>query len=305
MRRDDLTDLNVFLAVAEERSFTRAATRLGLTQSTLSHTIRSFEERLGVRLLTRTTRSVAPTEAGERLLRTARPGLEAIAAELAALTELRDKPAGSVRITTSTHAYETILRPALTRLLPDYPDVQVEAMIENGFVDIVAGRFDAGIRLGEQVERDMIAVRIGPDLRWIVVGAPSFFEHKPRPQMPQELTTHRCVKYRQSTSGALYAWEFEKDGRALNVQVEGPLALNDAAPALEAAIEGLGLAYVPEDIAAAPLREGRLTQVLADWCPPSPGYHLYYPSRRQMAPAFALLVEALRWREGSLGVRMS
>lgn len=296
MRRDDLTDLNVFLAVAEERSFTRAAARLGLTQSTLSHTIRGFEERLGVRLLTRTTRSVAPTEAGERLLRAAQPGLEAIAAELAALTELRDKPAGTVRITTGTHAYQTILRPALTRLLLDYPDVQAEVMIDNGFVDIVAGRFDAGIRLGEQVERDMIAVRIGPDLRWIVVGAPSYLEGRASPEMPQDLTAHRCIKYRQSTSGGLYAWEFQKDGRALNVQVEGPLALNDAAPALEAAIEGLGLAYVPEDIAAAPLQEGRLTQVLADWCPPSPGYHLYYPSRRQMAPAFALLAEALRYR---------
>ena len=251
MRRDDLTDLNVFLAVAEERSFTRAAARLGLTQSTLSHAIRGFEERLGVRLLTRTTRSVAPTEAGERLLRAARPGLEAIEAELAALTELRDKPAGTVRLTTGTHAYQTILRPTLTRLLPDYPDVQVEAMIENGFVDIVAGRFDAGIRLGEQVERDMIAARIGPELRWTSsLGAPSYFEGRRRPEVPQDLTAHRCIKYRQSTSGRLYAWEFEKDGRALNVQVEGPLALNDAAPALEAAIEGLGLAYVPEDIAA-------------------------------------------------------
>ena len=305
MRREDLTDLHVFLAVAEERNFSRAAVRLRLTQSTLSHTIRSFEERLGVRLLTRTTRSVAPTEAGERLLRAARPGLEVIAAELASLTELRDKPAGTVRVTTSNHAYQTVLRPALTRLLPDYPDIQAEVMIENGFVDIVAGRFDAGIRLGEQVERDMIAVRIGPDLRWIVVGSPSYFDGRPRPEAPQDLTAHRCVRYRQTTSGAIYAWEFEKDGRALNVQVDGPLALNDAAPALDAAIEGLGLAYVPEDIAAGPLRDGRLIQVLADWCPPSPGYHLYYPSRRQMAPAFALLVNILRHRDGSEDVRES
>ena len=298
MRRDDLTDLHVFLAVAEERSFTRAAARLGLTQSTLSHTIRAFEERLGVRLLTRTTRSVAPTEAGERLLRAAKPGIEAIEAELASLTELRDKPAGTVRVTTSAHAYQTILRPALMRLLPDYPDIQAEVVIENGFVDIVAGRFDAGIRLGEQVERDMIAVRIGPDLRWIVVGAPSYFDGRPRPEAPQDLTAHRCVRYRQTTSGAIYAWEFEKGGRALNVQVDGPLALNDAAPALDAAIAGLGLAYVPEDIAADPLRAGHLVQVLADWCPPSPGYHLYYPSRRHMAPAFALMVDRLRHREG-------
>ena len=303
MRREDLTDLNAFLAVAEERSFTRAAARLGLTQSTLSHTIRGFEERLGVRLLTRTTRSVAPTEAGERLLRAARPGLEAIEAELAALTELRDKPAGTVRITTSTHAYQTILWPSLTRLLPDYPDLAVEVMIENGFVDIVAERHDAGIRLGEQVERDMIAVRIGPELRWIVVGAPSYLAGRPRPKVPQDLTAHRCIGYRQGKTGGLYAWEFEKDGRALNVRVDGPLAVNDVFPAMEAAIAGLGLAYLPEDIAAAPLREGRLSQVLADWCPPFPGYHLYYPSRRQTTPAFALLAEALRYRAGDPAAR--
>jgi DNA-binding transcriptional LysR family regulator len=297
MRREDLTDLNVFVAVAEERSFTRAAARLGLTQSTLSHTIRGFEERLGVRLLTRTTRSVAPTEAGERLLQAAGPRFEAIAAELEALTELRDKPAGTVRITTSAHACQTILWPALRRLLPDYPDVQVEVMIEHRFTDIVAERFDAGIRLGEAIERDMIAVRIGPEVRWIVVGAPAYFAGREAPAVPQDLTAHRCINYRNSTSGDLYAWEFEKDGRALNVRVEGALAFNDVYPALEAAIEGFGLAYLPEDIAAAPLREGRLVQVLSDWCPPFPGYHLYYPSRRQMAPAFALLVEALRYRK--------
>ena len=297
MRREDLTDLHVFLAVAEERSFTRAAARLGLTQSTLSHTIRSFEERLGLRLLTRTTRSVAPTEAGERLLRAARPGLEVIEAELAALSELRDKPAGTVRITTSNHAYETILWPVLTQLLTDYPDVQVEARIENGFVDVVAGRYDAGIRLGEQVERDMVAVRIGPDLRWIVVGAPSYLAGRSRPEVPQDLTAHRCVTYRRSTSGTLYPWEFGKNGHIVNVRVDGPLVLNDVNPALEAAVAGLGLAYVPEDIAQASLRTGRLIEMLMDWCPPAPGYHLYYPSRRQATPAFALLVEALRHRD--------
>jgi DNA-binding transcriptional LysR family regulator len=299
MRRDDLADLNVFLAVAEECSFTRAAARLGLTQSTLSHTIRNFEERLGVRLLTRTTRSVAPTEAGERLLRAAKPGLDAIAVEIAALSELRDKPAGTVRITTSAHAHQTILWPALKRLLPNYPDVHVEVIIEHGFVDIVAGRFDAGIRLGEAVERDMIAVRIGPEVRWIVVAAPTYLMGQPRLEIPQDLTAHRCINYRHSTSASLYSWEFEKDGRALIVRVEGPLAFNDSMPALEAAIEGLGLAYVPEDIALMPLRDGRLIQVLDDWCQSAPGYHLYYPSRRQMAPAFALLVDALRWRGGS------
>jgi DNA-binding transcriptional LysR family regulator len=299
MRREDLTDLNAFVVVAEERSFTRAAARLGLTQSTLSHTIRSFEERLGVRLLTRTTRSVAPTEAGERLLRAAQPGLEAIAAELAALTEFRDKPAGTVRITTGAHAYQTILWPALKRLLPDYPDILVEVMIEHGLVDIVAERYDAGIRLGEQVERDMIAVRIGPDIRWIVVGAPSYFAERPPLATPQDLTTHRCINYRHSASGSLYAWEFEKDGRALHVRVAGHVVFNDALPALDAAIEGLGLAYVPEDIAGTHIAEGRLSHVLSDWCPPFRGYYLYYPSRRQMAPAFALLVEALRHRPGS------
>ena len=299
MRRDDLADLNVFLAVAEECSFNRAAARLGLTQSTLSHTIRNFEERLGVRLLTRTTRSVAPTEAGERLLRAAKPGLDAIAVEIAALSELRDKPAGTVRITTSAHAHETILWPALRRLLPNYPDVHVEVIIEHGFVDIVAGRFDAGIRLGEAVERDMIAVRIGPEVRWIVVAAPTYLMGQPRPESPHDLTAHRCINYRHSTSAGLYSWEFEKDGRALVVRVEGPLAFNDSMPALEAAIEGLGLAYVPEDMALVPLRDGRLIQVLDDWCQSAPGYHLYYPSRRQMAPAFALLVDALRWRGGS------
>ncbi|HVG47469.1 MAG TPA: LysR family transcriptional regulator [Rubellimicrobium sp.] len=296
MQRADLTDLHVFLAVAEERSFTRAAARLGLTQSTLSHTIRSFEERLGVRLLTRTTRSVAPTEAGERLLRAAQPGIEAIAAELAALTELRDTPAGTVRITTSNHPYRTILWPSLRRLLPDYPDISVEVTIENSFVDIVAERYNGGIRLGEQVERDMVAVRIGPEMRYIVVGAPAYLERRPAPAVPQDLPAHLCINYRQGKSGAIYAWEFEKDGRALNVHVQGPLAVNDVYPAMEAAIAGLGLAYVPEDAVLPHLGTGQLHQVLADWCPPSPGYHLYYPSRRQMAPAFAVLVNALRWR---------
>jgi DNA-binding transcriptional LysR family regulator len=297
MRREDLTDLNAFLAVAEERSFTRAAARLGLSQSTLSHTIRGFEERLGVRLFTRTTRSVAPTEAGERLLRAVGPRFEAIDAELAALSELREKPAGTVRITTGAHAYRTILWPVLERLLPDYPDVHVEVTQEHDLTDIVAERYDAGIRLGEQVERDMIAVRIGPEMRFIVVGAPSYLATRPRPETPQDLTAHRCINLRMTSSGALYAWEFEKDGHEPNVRVEGQLAFNEVTPALEAALAGFGLAYVPEDIAQAHIAKGRFVQVLEDWCPPFPGYHLYYPSRRQMAPAFALLVEALRYRQ--------
>lgn len=305
MRREDLTDLSAFLAVAEERSFTRAAARLGLTQSTLSYTIRNFEERLGVRLFNRTTRSVAPTEAGERLLESARPGLEAIAAGLEALREQRGKPAGNVRLTTSAHAYETLLWPALKRLHREQPDIQVEVIIEHRFIDIVAERFDAGIRLGEAVERDMIAVRIGPELRWVVVGAPSYLADRPAPVVPQDLTVHRCINFRSGTSGDLYAWEFEKDGRALNVRVEGPFAFNDVTPALNAATEGFGLAYVPEDIARTHLAQGRLVEVLSDWCQSSPGYHLYYPSRRQTAPAFSLLVEALRWRGGSADVRLS
>ncbi len=250
--------------MAEERSFTRAAARLGLTQSTLSHAIRGFEERLGVRLLTRTARNVAPTEAGERLLRAAQPGLDAIAAELAALTELREKPAGTVRITTSNHAYRTILWPTLKRVLPEYPDVQVEVVLEHRFTDIVAERFDAGIRLGEAVERDMIAVRIGPKLPWIVVGSPDYLADWAAPAVTQDLTAHRCISCRNSTSGDLYIWEFEKDNRALNVRVEGPLAFNDVFPAMEAAIQGFGLAYLPEDVAARALAEDQLVQMLAD-----------------------------------------
>ena len=305
MRREDLTDLNAFLAVAEERSFTRAAARLGLKPSTLSHTIRGFEERLGVRLLTRTTRSVAPTEAGERLLQTVGPRFEAVAAELEAVSALKGKTAGTVRITTGAHGYETVLRPALRRLLPEHPDLRVEVVVEHRLTDIVAERFDAGLRLGERVERDMVAVRVGPEQRYVVVGSPAALAGRPHPVTPQDLTAHRCITYRHASSGALYAWEFEKGGRELAVRVEGPLVFNDALPALDAAVEGLGLAYVPEDVAAPHLAEGRLVQVLSDWCPAIPGYHLYYPSRRQMTPAFALMVEALRWRGNSRGERKS
>ena len=296
MRRADLTDLAVFLAVADERSFTRAAARLGLTQSTVSHTVRAFEERLGIRLLTRNTRSVVPTEAGERLARAAGPRLAAIDAEMAALSAMRDKPAGSIRITSSNHACETILWPTLRRFLPHHPGIQVEVAIENRFTDIVAERFDAGIRLGEEVDRDMIAVRIGPEVRFIVVGSPAYLAGRDIPNVPQDLTAHHCINLRHSTSGVMYAWEFERDGRELKVRVDGPLAFNDAMPALEAALDSFGLAYVPEDTAAIHLRAGRLLQVLGDWCQPFAGYYLYYPSRRQMVPAFALLVDALRYR---------
>jgi DNA-binding transcriptional LysR family regulator len=294
MTRGDLNDLVAFLAVARERSFTRAAAQLGVSQSALSHTLRGLEARLGVRLLTRTTRSVAPTEAGERLLRTVGPRFDEIGAELAALSEFREKPAGTVRITTGEHAAEAILWPALERLLPDYPDVKVELTVDYGLTDIVAERYDAGVRLGEQVAKDMIAVRIGPDMRMAVVGAPSYFARRKRPRTPQELTDHDCINIRLPTRGGLYAWEFEKDGRELRVRVEGQLVFNNLALRMKAALAGLGLAYLPEDQVQAPLADGRLVRALADWCPPFSGYHLYYPSRRQPTPAFALLVDALR-----------
>jgi DNA-binding transcriptional LysR family regulator len=296
MPRRNINDLLAFRAVAEERSFTRAAARIGVSPSALSHTIRALEERLGVRLLTRTTRSVAPTEAGERLLAAIGPHFDGIEAELAALSELRDRPAGTIRITTGDHAAETILEPAVSRLLRDYPDISVEISVNTGFVDIVAERFDAGIRLGETVAQDMVAVRIGPEMRMAAVASPSYFAaHKP-PRTPHDLAGHNCINLRFPTLGGLYAWEFEKGGRALNVRVEGQLIVNDPALARRAAIDGLGIAYLPEDYLQPDIDAGTLIRVLDGWCPPFPGYHLYYPSRRQQSPAFALLVEALRYR---------
>ncbi len=296
MARDNLNDLLAFLAVARERSFTRAAAKLGVSQSALSHTIRGLEARLGLRLLTRTTRSVAPTEAGERLLRTVGPRFEEIDAELAALSELREKPAGTIRITAGEHAADAIVWPALARFLPQYPDIKVEIDVEHGLTDIVAERYDAGVRLGEQVAKDMVAVRLAPDMRMAVVGAPSYFAGRPRPRTPQDLPAHTYINLRLATLGGLYAWEFEKGRRELKVRVEGQLVFNTAALMLKAAIAGFGLAYLPEDRVREQLADGRLVRVLADWCPPFSGYHLYYPSRRQPTPAFALLVEALRHR---------
>jgi DNA-binding transcriptional LysR family regulator len=296
MPRENVNDLLAFLAVARERSFTRAAAKLGVSQSALSHTVRGLEERLGLRLLTRTTRSVAPTEAGERLVRSVGPRFEEIDAELAALSELREKPAGTIRVATGEHAAETILWPALVKLLPDYPDINVEVSIDNGLTDIVAERHDAGIRFGEQVARDMIAVRIGPDVRLVVVGAPFHFARRSRPKEPQDLTGHDCINFRLPTYGGFYAWEFEKDGRELKVRVEGQLVFNNIALILKAALAGFGLAYLPEDLVQTHLANGRLIRVLEDWSPPFSGYHLYYPSRRQPTPAFALLVDALRYR---------
>ena len=295
MPRDAINDLQAFLAVAREQSFTKAATKLGVSQSALSHTVRGLEAQLGVRLLTRTTRSVAPTPAGERLLTTMGPLLDEIEAGMAALSEFRDKPAGTIRITTGEHAAHTVLWPALERLLPDYPDIKVELDLNNGLTDIVAGRYDAGVRLGEQVAKDMVAVRIGPDARMAVVGAPSYFASRPRPRTPEDLTSHDCIGLRMQ-SGGLLTWEFEKGDREVKVRVEGRLVFNSTLMALEAAVAGYGLAYLLEDRVQACLADGRLVRVLADWCPPFSGYHLYYPSRRQPTPAFALLVDALRYR---------
>jgi len=296
MARPNANDLLAFLAVARARSFTKAAAQLGVSPSALSHTIRRLEERLGLRLLTRTTRRVELTEAGGRLLQALGPRFDEIDAEIAALSELREKPAGTIRITAGEHPASMILWPTLATLLPHYPDVKMEIVIDYGLTDIVAGHYDAGVRLGEQVAKDMIAVRIGPDMRMAVVGAPSYFEAHSRPKQPQDLTQHDCIGLRLPTYGSIYAWEFEKNGREVKVHVEGRLVFNNLALRLNAAMAGLGLAYLPEDQVLTHIAAGRLIRVLAEWCPPFSGYHLYFPSRRQPTPAFAVVVEALRYR---------
>ncbi|MEA2861089.1 MAG: hypothetical protein QOC72_3128 [Methylobacteriaceae bacterium] len=296
MAQENLNDLVAFLAVARERNFTRAAAKLGLSQSALSHTIRGLEARLGVRLLTRTTRSVSATQAGERLLHTLGPRLDEIDAELAALSEFRDKPAGTIRVTATDYAADTILLPKLAKFLRQYPDIKVEIIVDYGLTDIVADRYDAGVRAGEQVAKDMIAVRIGPEMRIAVVGVPSYFKSRSEPKKPQDLIGHNCINLRLPTHGGLYAWEFEKGGRELKVRVEGQLVFNGTFQMLNAALAGFGLAYVPEDLILPHLTKGRLKRVLEDWCPPYSGYHLYYPSRRQSSAAFTLLVDALRYR---------
>ena len=302
---EDLNDLAAFLVVARERNFTRAAAKLGVSQSALSQTIRGLEARRGLRLLARTTRSVAPTEAGERLIQTVGPHLEEIEAGLEALSELREKPAGTIRLTAGDHAIHSVLWPRLAKFLPSYPDIKVEIAIDYGLTDIVAERYDAGVRLGEQVARDMIAVRIGPDVRFAVVGAKSYFAKRLPPKTPQDLIGHNCINLRLPTHGGLYAWEFEKDGRELKVRVEGQLVFNGVFQELDAALAGLGLAYVPEDLAKPHLAKGRLKRALEEWSAPWPGYHLYYPSRRQSSPAFTLLVDALRYRADSAASRKS
>src|SRR6516165_4295256 len=296
MQRGTLDELLAFVAVGRERSFTKAAAKLGVSQSALSHTIRELETRLGVRLLTRTTRSVSPTQAGERLLQSVGPCFEEIETELAAVSEFRDKPAGSIRITAGDHAIESVLWPKLERFLPKYPDIKVEIVVDYGLTDIVAERYDAGVRWGEQVAKDMIAVRVGPDIRFAVVGAKSYFAKRPQPKTPQDLVGHTCINLRFPTYGGLYAWEFEQRGRELKVRVEGQLVFNGIFQVLDAALAGIGLSYVPEDLAQPYLVKGRLKRVLEEWCAPWSGYHLYYPHRRQSSPAFRLLVDALRYR---------
>jgi len=296
MQRGNLDDLLAFIVVARERSFTKGAAKLGVSQSALSHTIRAVETRLGVRLLTRTTRSVSPTEAGERLLQTVGPRLEEIEAELGALSDFREKPAGTIRLTAVDYVVDAVLWPKLAPFLRKYPDIKLEIVVDYGLTDIVAERFDAGVRSGEQVAKDMIAVRIGPDIRMAVVGTPSYFRKRPEPEKPQDLLAHACINLRLPTHGGLYAWEFEKGGRELRVRVDGQLVFNGTDQMLNAALAGFGLAYVPEELARPLIAKGRLKHVLEDWCPPYSGYHLYYPSRRQPSAAFALMVEALRER---------
>jgi DNA-binding transcriptional LysR family regulator len=293
---ENLNDIAAFGTVARERSFTRAAAKLRVSPSALSQTVRNLEERLGIRLLTRTTRSVAPTEAGERLLRTITPRFEEIEAELTALSELRDKPAGTVRITAGEHPAISVLQPALKRILPDYPDIQVEIIIDYGLTDIVAEGFDAGVRMGEQVAKDMIAVPIGPQMRMAVVASPAYFERHPIPKTPQDMTAHNCINTRLPTYGGVFSWGLEKKGREVKVRGEGQLVFNSLAMRLSSALDGLGIAYMPEDQVLPYIAEGRLVRVLEDWCPWFPGYHLYYPSRRQQSPALALLADILRYR---------
>lgn len=295
MATESYDQLAIFAAVAQERSFTRAAAKLGMSQPALSRAMRQLEERLGVRLLARTTRSVAPTEAGEHLLRVVAPRFEEIDSELGLLSEFRDKPAGKLRLTAGEHAAITILQPVLATLLPDNPDLSIEVIVDYGLTDIVAEGYDAGVRLGQQVAKDMIAMRIGPDMRMAVVGSPAYFARHPQPVIPRDLMQHNCINIRMPTYGGIFPWEFEKNGEELKVRVEGQLVFNNIAMRLGAALQGLGLAYMAEDLVQAHVAEGRLIRVLEDWCEPFSGYHLYSPSRRQSSPAFTLLRDALRY----------
>lgn len=296
MARSPIDDLQAFLAVARERSFTRAAAKLGVTPSALSHSMKGLEARLGLRLLSRTTRSVSPTEAGERLMRSIGPHFEQIEAEIAALSDFRDRPAGTIRVSCGDSVVEAVFRPMLKPFLAKYPDITVELAINNGFVDIVEQRLDAGVRLGEALSKDMIAVRIGPDWRFTIVGTPEYFARRSPPETPQDLTNHKCINLRLTTAGGLYAWELKKDGREINVRVEGQLIFNSILPVMAAALDGHGLGNVPEFMSRPYIERGELVEVLADWSPTWQGFHLYYPNRRQPSPAFTAFVEALRYR---------
>jgi DNA-binding transcriptional LysR family regulator len=292
--RLNLNDLLAFLTVARQGSFTRAAAQLGVTQSAVSQAVRGLEARMDIRLLTRTTRSVAPTPAGERLLRTLGHRFDEIEAELEAITDLREKPAGTIRITCGDHVLKSTLLPKLTPLMRAYPDVHIEFDVNYGFRDIVADRFDAGVRMGEEIDRDMIAMPIGPTLRMAAVASPSYWETHGKPKSPRDLLQHRCINIRFPTHGGQYVWEFERRGRQQNVRVDGQVVFNASQHIVDAALAGLGIAYLPEDEFPPHIDEGRLVRVLENWCPPFPGYHLYYPSRRQPSPAFRLVLEALR-----------
>jgi len=296
MKRDDLYDLAAFAVVAEERSFTRAAAELGMSQSALSHAMKALEERLGARLLSRTTRSVSTTEAGETLLRSLRPALEEITSGVNAIGALRGKPSGTLRITATKHAVSSVLMPALSGFLASHPDIRIDTIVDDNLTDIVVDRFDAGIRFGDIVEKDMIAVRVGADIRMAVVGAPSYFADRPVPRTPRELAGHRCINYRRVKAGGLYAWDFEQKGRPLHVRVDGPLVFNNSDLIREAALAGHGLAYVYENEVVADIAAARLTRILEKWCPAFPGYYLYHPSRRQTPPALTALIGALRYK---------
>ncbi|KAA3499206.1 LysR family transcriptional regulator [Agrobacterium tumefaciens] len=300
MRRDEFTEMRAFLEVAKERSFTRAAVKLGVTRSALSHTIRTLEARLGVRLLARTTRDVAPTAIGQRLMQSVEHHFEGISAEIDALKALGDKPSGHVRIVCPDDAIELVFRDRLKPFLQEYPDIQVELIVDNGFTNIVERQFDAGVRLGEAIARDMIAVRIGPDVNYSVVGSPEYFERYPAPESPQDLTEHNCVNLRLPTSGGLYAWEFRENGREFSVRVDGQLVYSNISSAIDAALDGMGLAYAPTDLVKGYINKGQLREAIKAWRPTFQGYHLYYPNRRNHSPAFSAFVDAFRFRFGGV-----
>jgi len=296
MKRNDLYDLAAFVVVAEQGSFTRAAAELAMSQSALSHAIKALEQRLGIRLLSRTTRAVTTTEAGETLLRSLRPALEDIASGVDAVSALAGRPSGTVRVTATKHAVSTVIMPMLPKFLTDHPNIRLDMVVDDGLADIVAERIDAGIRFGDIIDKDMIAVRIGPDIRMAVVGTPSYFAEHPEPRTPRDLAKHRCINYRHLKSGGIYAWDFEEKGRPFQVRVDGPITFSNSELLREAALAGHGLAFVYENEIMTDIREGRLVRTLEKWCPTFPGYYLYRPSRRQTPPALAALIEALRYR---------